>query len=495
MSEILTVTPAERPAPALLSEGPLPLFIGGEWRPAASGRTTETIDPTTHQVLTTYALGGAEDVDAAVTAARRAFEDPSWAGIDPFRRMELIHQVADVVDRHQEELAVLDSLEMGGALWVNRWLVGQLPDVLRHYAGWTTKIYGQVAPSPSSSFHYTLRQPLGVVAGITAWNGPMQQLVWKLAAALATGNTFVHKPAAWSSLSAVRFAQLLGETELPRGVFNLVTGDGAGTGEALISHPGVDKVSFTGSLGVGRHILQVAAQDMKRVTLELGGKSPTIVFDDADLDVAAKTAADGFAQGQGEGCVAGTRILVQESVRDEFRERLVAAMGEYRAGDPFHPDTQMGPLVRQQHFDRVAAYVDLARTEGATVTEGGDWTPRDLFMRPTLLEDVTPDMRVVREEIFGPVAALMTFTDVEDAIAKGNDSEYGLSASVWTKDFARTQRTAAGLSVGTVWVNTYGDMSMGTVPFGGFKNSGIGREHGTQVIDAYTETKTVMVDL
>lgn len=442
------------------------------------------------------AVADAQDVDAAVRSARTAFADPSWSAITPQRRTELLLQIAAVIEAHGEELAVLDSLEMGGALWVNRWLVGQCVDVLRHYAGWPTKIYGQTAPSDPTKFHYTVREPLGVVAGITAWNGPLQQLCWKLGAALSTGNTFVHKPALWSSLSAIRLAQIIAaETELPRGVFNVVTGDGAMSGQALIEHPGVDKISFTGSVATGQHILRTSAVDLKRVTLELGGKSPTIVFDDADLQAAAQTAAAAFCQASGQGCVAGSRIFVQETVKDEFRDLLLQAMDSYVAGDPFADGTQMGPLVSREHFDRVSGYVDLAREEGATVHLGGGWEAEGLFMRPVLLEDVTPDMRVVREEIFGPVSALSTFTDLEDAVAQGNDTSFGLSASIWTRDFARTQRTAAGLRVGTVWVNTYADMSTGTVPFGGFKTSGLGREHGTDVLDAYTETKTVMVDM
>jgi acyl-CoA reductase-like NAD-dependent aldehyde dehydrogenase len=493
MTTPLTLDAADRPAPAFLNGPAKELLIDGAWTAARSGETFATLDPATGKVLASIASAGAEDVDLAVAAARRAFEAPSWADITPYQRSRVLLQIADVIEAHAGELAVLDSLDMGGPLWMTRWLVDHSVEVFRHYAGWPTKIYGQTAPSDPSVFNYTLRQPLGVVGAITAWNGPVLQLAWKLGPALATGNTVVAKPAAWSPLSALRIGELLLETDLPRGVVNIVTGDGAVTGEALTNHPGVDKISFTGSLAVGKRILEVSSKDLKRVTLELGGKSPTIVFDDADLEAAAKGAVAGFAQGSGEGCVAGTRIFVQESVRERFRESLVREMKAYTLGDPFHPDTRMGPLASPQHFQRVASYLDIAREEGGSLETAGE--SEGLYMPPTLIENVGADARVVREEIFGPVASLMTFTDTDDAIAQGNDTIYGLSASVWTTNLERAHRTASGLRAGTVWINAYADMSAGTVPFGGFKQSGIGREHGIEVLDAYTETKTVMVHL
>ncbi|MCW2948569.1 MAG: Aldehyde Dehydrogenase [Actinoallomurus sp.] len=493
MTTPLTLDAADRPAPVFLNGPAKELLIGGAWTAARSGKTFKTFDPATGKVLASVASAGAEDVDLAVAVARRAFEAPSWADITPYQRSRILLQIADAIEAHAEELAVLDSLDMGGPLWMTRWLVDHSVEVFRHYAGWPTKIYGQTAPSDPSVFNYTLRQPLGVVGAITAWNGPVLQLAWKLGPALATGNTVVAKPAAWSPLSALRIGELLLETDLPHGVVNIVTGNGAVTGEALTNHEGVDKISFTGSLAVGKRILEVSSKDLKRVTLELGGKSPTIVFDDADLEAAAKGAVAGFAQGSGEGCVAGTRIFVQESVRERFRELLVREMKAYTLGDPFHPDTRMGPLASPQHFQRVASYLDIAREEGGSLETVGE--SQGLYMPPTLIENVGADARVVREEIFGPVASLMTFTDTDDAIAQGNDTIYGLSASVWTTNLERAHRTASGLRAGTVWINAYADMSAGTVPFGGFKQSGIGREHGIEVLDAYTETKTVMVHL
>ncbi|MFI0350407.1 aldehyde dehydrogenase family protein [Actinomadura sp. 9N407] len=494
MTVPLTLDASARPAPAFLDGPAKKLLIDGAWTAPRSAATFETFDPATGRALASIASAGPEDVDLAVAAARRAFEAPSWADITPYQRGKVLLQIADVIEAHAEELAVLDSLDMGGPLWMTRWLIDHSVEVFRHYAGWPTKIYGQTAPSDPAVFNYTLRQPLGVVGAITAWNGPVLQLAWKLGPALATGNTVVAKPAAWSPLSALRIGELLLTTDLPPGVVNIVTGDGAVTGEALTNHPDVDKISFTGSLAVGKRILEVSSRDLKRVTLELGGKSPTIVFDDADLEAAAKGAVAGFAQGSGEGCVAGTRIFVQESVRERFRELLLQEMHAYTLGDPFHPGTRMGPLASPEHFARVASYLDVAREEGGTLETAGE-LGHGLYMPPTLIENVGADARVVREEIFGPVASLMTFTDTGDAIAQGNDTIYGLSASVWTTNLERAHRTATGLRAGTVWINAYADMSAGTVPFGGFKQSGLGREHGIEVLDAYTETKTVMVHL
>ena len=483
--------------PDFVRPGERLMWIGGRQVAGSSGQTLTNIDPTTEEELASITRGTAEDVDAAVQAAQHAFEHPSWSALSPDRRGQLLTQIADVFEEHGEELANIESRTMGMPLLMTRGMMAAVAETYRYYAGWPTKLNGHTIPLGPDRLGYSRKVPLGVVGCIWGWNGPMPQLALKLAPALAAGNTAVLKPPEWASLTTLRFAELLGrQTDLPAGVVNVVTGSGSTAGEALVRHPGVAKIAFTGSTRTGRHVHEVASADLKRLTLELGGKSPVVVFADADLEATARGVAIAFAGGTGQACTAGTRIFVQESVREEFTERLTEAVAQFTVGDPFDPATMMGPLATRQHLERVTGYFDIAVQEGANVRIGGTrYGDRGFFVAPTLLDEVTPDMRVVREEIFGPVGALMSFTDVDDAVRKANQTEYGLASSVWTKDLVTAHRVADGIDAGTVWVNTHHEMTTGAMPFEGFRQSGVGGEGGPEVMDAFTKHKAVLVAL
>lgn len=506
MTESLTTTSTSTPPIAESARRGLPQFvhapdhmmvIGGRRVPAVSAKTLPNTDPTTEQPLARVPRGAAADVDAAVQAAKRALTEPSWAEITPDQRGRILNQIADVIEHNADELASIDSANMGAPRELTGHMLAEASETFRYYAGWPTKLFGTHVPVSQDRVAYTRREPLGVVGIIWGWNGPMGQLPGKFAPALAAGNTVVLKPAETASLSTLRLAELLESTDLPAGVVNVVTGLGAEAGEALVAHPDVAKIAFTGSTATGKHVQQLAAETLKHVTLELGGKSPTIVFADADLRKAATMTAAGFLGNAGQACVAGSRIFVQDSIHDEFVAMLTEMMATmFVPGDPFTPGTFVGALATRTQLDRVTSYLDIAAQEGAHVVVGGHrFGDQGYFFAPTLLDDVTPDMRVVREEIFGPVGVIATFTDMDDAIAKANDTDYGLAASVWTTNLAAAHRMAAGIQAGTVWVNTWAEMSTGALPFGGYKQSGTGREGGLEVLDAYTQSKTVLIAL
>jgi acyl-CoA reductase-like NAD-dependent aldehyde dehydrogenase len=366
--------------------------------------------------------------------------------------------------------------------------------VFRYYAGWPTKLGGETNPSGPSLFNFTLREPLGVCGQIIPWNGPLSMAAWKIAPALACGNTTILKPAEQTPLTAIRLGELILDAGIPPGVVNIITGLGETAGAAIASHPGIDKVAFTGSTDVGRLILKASAGNLKRVTLELGGKSPNIIFSDADIDKALGASVGAFCFLSGQVCVAGTRVFVQETIYDEFVARLSSAASKFAIGDPFDPATLMGPLVSREQFDRVSRYLDVGQTDGAQLTGGGRLGETGYFIKPAVFSGVRNDMRIAREEIFGPVASVIPFKDENDAILQGNDTQYGLAAGIWTNDLSRAHRVGRALKAGTVWVNTY--MTVDPIsPFGGYKQSGIGRELGVHSLDAYTQMKSLYIDL
>jgi aldehyde dehydrogenase (NAD+) len=469
------------------------LLIDGSRRPAVSGQYFETINPATERSLAQVAEGGSADIDAAVTSARSAFEG-IWSQMRAAERGNLLLRLAELIRRNQEELIELESLDSGKPVSaIRRQDLPAVVDTLTYYAGWADKINGQVIPARPDALAYTVREPMGVVGAIIPWNFPLMIGMWKLAPALACGCTVVLKPAELTPLTALKIGELALAAGFPPGVLNVVPGFGKIAGAALVDHPDVDKITFTGSPAVGREILRGAAGNLKRVTLELGGKSANIIFPDADVETAVKAAASGIFFNTGQVCSAGSRILVHDDIYDEVVERLVARAESIRIGDPLETSTAMGPLSETQ-LNRVVGYIDIGKAEGAKIATGGTRVDGPgYYVRPTVFANVEHDMRISQEEIFGPVASVIRFKDEQDAIRLANGTSYGLAAGVWSADIGRAHRFTARLKAGTVWVNTYGPTDV-RLPWGGARDSGFGREHGDAAIENFTEPKAVWIN-
>jgi acyl-CoA reductase-like NAD-dependent aldehyde dehydrogenase len=472
-------------------------FIAGEWVAPASGEYFESTNPATREVLYHAARGNAADINAAVESARTTFEDPRWRDLSQTRRGHLLRRLGDLIGEHAEELARSETVDNGKLLREMRGQLATLPEYYYYYAGLADKIHGDVIPtSDRRVLNYTSREPLGVVGAITPWNSPLTLTTSKLAPALCAGNTVVIKPSEHTSATILRLAELAVEAGFPPGAVNVVNGLGVEAGQPLVDHPALAKISFTGSTATGARIASAAAGRFIGSTLELGGKSPNIVFEDADIKNAAVGVVAGIFAAAGQTCIAGSRVFAQKAVYDELLQRVTERARSIRIGDPLEDSTELGPLAFEDQRDKVASYVDLGRTEGARVLTGGRPTDAGLggyFYEPTVLVDVDNNMRVVREEIFGPVAAIMAFESEDEVIHLANDTEYGLAAGVWTSNLARAHRVASRLDAGTVWVNTYRAMSPMS-PRQGFKSSGVGVEHGTETIKEYTRLKSIWIN-
>jgi aldehyde dehydrogenase (NAD+) len=472
------------------------LLINNRWLPSESGKTFATVNPATGEEICQVAEADAADVEKAVKAARAAFEGP-WRKMRASERGQMLHRLADLIEKNADQLARLESLDNGKPLSIAKAVdVAKTVACYRYFAGWADKVQGKTIPIDGDFFCYTRHEPIGVIGQIIPWNYPMLMQAWKLAPALATGNTVMMKPAEQTPLSALRIGELTIEAGYPEGVVNLLPGFGPTAGAAIAHHMDVDKVAFTGSTEVGRLIMEAAAKsNLKRISLELGGKSPNIIFEDTDLDEAVEGAHFGLFVNQGQSCCAGSRVFVEEKIYDQFVEKSVARARRRRVGDPLDPRTDQGPQVDATQFDRVMGYIESGRSEGATLACGGERVgDRGYFIQPTVFADVQDHMRIAREEILGPVMSVIPFKDVEEVITRANRTHYGLAAGVWTRDIKKAHAVANGVRAGTIWVNCYHVLDT-RAPFGGFKQSGIGRELGEYGLQEYTEVKTVTVKL
>ncbi|MCZ4053769.1 aldehyde dehydrogenase family protein [Oxalobacter sp. OxGP1] len=470
------------------------LLIDGKWVTPESGQYSTILNPATEEVIAHVAAGSEKDVDTAAKAARAALK--VWNGITAAERGRILNRLADLLEKNQEELIMLESMNAGKPIAsVRRQDMPAAIDTLRYYAGWTDKIIGQVIPARTDALTYTVREPVGVVGAIVPWNFPLMIGIWKIAPALACGCTLVVKPAELTPMTAIRIGELALEAGIPPGVLNIVTGKGSVVGDAMVAHPQIDKITFTGSPKVGRGIMQGAAVNFKKITLELGGKSANIIFDDADLDSAVRGSASGIFFNAGQVCSAGSRILVHKKIHDEVVDRLIERAKHIRIGDTASDDTIMGPLVSRNQMNTVMDYIDIGKKEGACVAYGGQRVgDKGFYVSPTIFTDVQHEMRISQEEIFGPVASIIPFEDEEDAIRIANGTAFSLAAGIWSADVTRIHKVAHELRAGTVWINTYGYTDV-RLPWGGTGESGFGREHGEAALENFTEPKTIWLSL